>query len=69
MICFQSSSVDRSNASCPYYENIPSPFPVSFWFVKNFKTGSSTLAGVFRSIAAHHGIAMIAPSSPPPLII
>eukprot|EP00775_Hariotina_reticulata_P005494 gene5494-5729_t len=36
-----------------------SPFPVSFWLVKTFKTGSSTLAGVFRSISSHYGIVPI----------
>eukprot|EP00775_Hariotina_reticulata_P002515 gene2515-2819_t len=35
------------------------PFPVSFWLVKTFKTGSSTLAGVFRSISSHYGIVPI----------
>ena len=53
-----------SSVSCPHYENKPTPFPVSFWYVKSFKTGSSTLAGVFRSIGAHHGISVLkAPSA------
>lgn len=51
---------DRSSSlSCPFYENKPTPFPVSFWYVKTFKTGSSTLAGVFRSIGAHYGVSML----------
>jgi len=44
---------------CPYYEDIPSPFPASFWYVKNHKTASSSLSGVFRSIGAHHGVAIL----------
>ncbi|GAB5031742.1 galactose-3-o-sulfotransferase partial [Nannochloropsis oceanica] len=44
---------------CPYYDDIPSPFPASFWYVKNPKTASSTLGGVFRSVAAHHGVEML----------
>lgn len=55
---------DRSSSlSCPFYENKPTPFPVSFWYVKSFKTGSSTLAGVFRSIGAHHGVSMLNPKT------
>lgn len=37
-------------------------FPASFWFVKVPKVGGSTLAGIFRSIAAHHGIHMVNPA-------
>ena len=36
-------------------------FPASFWFVKGAKVGGSTLAGIFRAIAAHHGIHMVNP--------
>lgn len=61
-------SVKGPRASCPYYESIPSPFPASFWYIKNPKTGSSTLAGVFRSIAAHHGIAMVMPPPFTPIL-
>ena len=35
------------------------PFPASFWFVKTYKTGSSTMAGIFRQICAHYGIACL----------
>lgn len=36
-------------------------FPASFWFVKVPKVGGSTLAGIFRAIAAHYGIHVIDP--------
>jgi len=36
-------------------------FPASFWFVKVPKVGGSTLAGIFRAIAAHYGIHMCNP--------
>jgi len=37
-------------------------FPASFWFVKIHKVGGSTLGGVFRAIASHHGIQMVNPA-------
>jgi hypothetical protein len=37
-------------------------FPASFWFVKVIKIGGSTLAGIFRAIAAHHGIQIVNPT-------
>lgn len=40
---------------------MPSVFPTSFWYVKSPKTGSSTLGGVLRACAAHHGISMVSP--------
>ena len=35
------------------------PFPASFWYIKSYKTGSSTMAGIFRQICAHYGIACL----------
>lgn len=32
------------------------PFPTNFWYVKTFKTGSTTLSSVFNSICAHYGV-------------
>ena len=32
------------------------PFPTNFWYVKTFKTGSTTLSSVFNSICVHYGI-------------
>lgn len=32
------------------------PFPTNFWYVKTYKTGSTTLSSVFNSICAHYGI-------------
>jgi hypothetical protein len=38
-----------------------SAFPNDFWFVKPMKVGSSTLAGVMRTICAHYGISCMNP--------
>jgi len=55
----QAAITTSSPLACPYYDDTPSPFPTSFWYVKNPKTASSTLGGVFRSVAAHHGVEML----------
>lgn len=55
----EAATTASSPLACPYYDDIPSPFPTSFWYVKNPKTASSTLGGVFRSVAAHHGVEML----------
>ena len=39
------------------------PFPKSFWYVKNFKVGGSTMAGIFRQICAHYGVACLVPQT------
>ena len=55
------TSREEAEVSCPYYDNLPTPFPISFWYVKSPKTASSTLSGVFRSVAAHHGMIVLKP--------
>lgn len=32
------------------------PFPSNFWYVKTYKTGSTTLSSVFNSICQHYGV-------------
>jgi hypothetical protein len=51
-----------TNLACAAFDDRPSRFPSNFWYVKNPKTSSSTLAGVFRSIAAHHAVIMLNPA-------
>jgi len=51
-----------TNLACPAFDDRPSRFPSNFWYVKNPKTSSSTLAGVFRSVAAHHAVIMLNPA-------
>lgn len=48
-----------SPLACTAYDDRPSQFPSNFWYVKSHKTASSTLAGVFRSVAAHRGVTML----------
>jgi hypothetical protein len=40
---------------------VVSPFPASFWYVKNVKVGGSTLAGVLRGVATRSGVAALNP--------
>lgn len=42
------------NPSAPFPTT--TPFPANFWYVKTFKTGSTTLSSVFNSICVHYGI-------------
>ena len=52
----------HSTSTVLFCQDKPTPFPQSFWFVKVPKVGGSTLGGVMRSVAAHHGIYTITPS-------
>lgn len=42
------------NPSTPF--PMTTPFPVNFWYVKTYKTGSTTLSSVFNSICQHYGV-------------
>lgn len=50
------SAYYRGLRACPTLSNRPSPFPQNFWLIKTHKTAGSTLAGIFRQIAAHYGV-------------
>jgi hypothetical protein len=66
---FSSSSSSRTagnqhllpthHAWCPKRDNpfpVVNPFPANFWYVKTYKTGSTTLSSVFNSICQHYGV-------------